>query len=274
MSHPEVSRHIPSVQIHLNSLFASLLEDQSKRSHAWFVFNEGLKIPRTHQYYLSLTEVALPVSWYVVNSTNNVISYTAGGTARPNITLTPGNWDAKSLAQFVSSAQAFFTVTYNPTNLKFTITPLSGSLRFPTGCEVLSISPMAAGTTTAFTTGVVDLAGTRSVFVKTNLSTKCLDSLHKGRSNILSKIPVVVESGQVLHYANPSQFKTAITETDVSVIEVFLLDEDHQLLDLNGKDWSMTLQFDVVERSETPLSVDKITTPLIDGWVQQQNTVS
>lgn len=227
-------------------------------------------------FLLSVTEVAIPVSWYVVNSTNNIISYTSGGVSQ-SITVTQGNWDAKNLASAISSLQNHFGVSYDSTTMKFVISPVSTSIRFPTGSSLLSVSPMAAGTTSDFTGSIVDLTGTRSVFIKTNLSTRCIDSFSKGRSNILAKIPVLVASGQVLYYSNPGQFKTSITETDINVIEVLLLDENHQPLDFNGCNWSMTLQLDVIERSSEPLNLDKITSPLqVDGTnvSNQQNTES
>lgn len=222
-------------------------------------------------FLLSITDVALPVSWYVVNSTNNTISYTADGLAQ-TIVLPQGNWDAKSLAQFINTAQTNFSLSYDATSFKFTVSPNAKTIRFANGNTLLSISPQVAGTTSPFIGNVVDLAGTRSVFVRTNLTTRCLDSLSKGRSNLLAKIPVLVESGQVLHYSNPGQFKTAITETDINVIEVFLLDENQQVLDFNSCNWSMTLQFDVVEKASEPLKIDKITSTLqVEDVVEQQN---
>lgn len=222
-------------------------------------------------FLLSITEVALPVSWYVVNTTNNTISYTADGVSQ-SIVVSQGNWDAVSLAQFINAAQTNFSISYDATSMKFVVTPNAKLIRFASGSAILSIPSQASATSSVFSGNVIDLAGTRSVFVRTNLTTRCFDSFSKGRSNILAKIPVLVESGQVLHYSNPGQFKTAITETDICVIEVFLLDENHKLLDFNSCNWSMTLQFDVVERASEPLNIDKISSPLqVENAPEQQN---
>jgi hypothetical protein len=111
------------------------------------------------------------------------------------------------------------------------------------------------------------------VFVKTNLGTQCMDSFHKGRSNILAKVPVLVENGQILQY-NASSFKTSITDTYINVIEIFLLDEEHEELNLNGLDWSLTLQFDIIEKPEETLRMDKNVASLTDYVIQQQNALT
>lgn len=272
MSHPTSSAHLPSIQLHLNSVFASLLADGTKRSHAWFSLNEGISIPRTHQFYVSLCEVAIPVSWYVINYTNNVINFTYGGIPH-TIIVEPGNYTALTLAEYVNSAQDHFEVAYNLKTYKFEFTPQGGVIRFATGSKILSIPPQNVGTDAPFTGNVVDLGGTRSVFVKTNLGTQCMDSFHKGRSNILAKIPVLVENGQILQY-NASSFKTSITDTYVNVVEIFLLDEDHQELNLNGLDWSLTIQFDVVEKPIETLRMDKNVSSLTDYVEHQQDPVA
>lgn len=273
MSHPTSSSHLPSIQLHLNSLYASLLADSTKRSHAWFVLNEGISIPRTHQFYISLCEVAIPVSWYVINYTNNVINYTYDD-IQHTIIIEPGNYTALSLAEYINASHDHFNLTYNLKTYKFNVEPLNNKLlQFADGAKILSIQPQNVGTDQPFTSDVVDLGGTRSVFVKTNLGTQCMDSFHKGRSNILAKIPVLVENGQILQY-NASSFKTSIADSHINVLEIFLLDEQHNELNLNGLDWSLTLQFDVIEKPLETLRMDKNVASLTEYVINQQNTVA
>lgn len=202
----------------------------------------------------------------MVNFTYNGIAHT--------ITVQPGNYTALALAEYVNTQQNHFIIMYNLKTYKFELTPQNSKvIQFANGSKILSIPPQNVGTSSAFEGNVVDLGGTRSVFVKTNLSTQCIDSFHKGRSNILAKIPVLVENGQILQY-NASSFKTSITDTHINVIEIFLLDEDHNELNLNGLDWSLTLQFDIVEKPEETLRMDKNVASLTDYVINQQNSLS
>ena len=221
---------------------------------------------------MSLCEVAIPVSWYVINYTNNVINFTYDDTPY-TITVAPGNYTALTLAAYVEATQGHFTIAYNRRTYKYGIVPQADKvIRFASGSKILSIPVQNVGTASAFEGNVVDLGGTRSVFIKTNLATQCMDSFHKGRSNILAKIPVLVENGQILQY-NASAFKTSIQDHYINVVEVFLLDEDHNELNLNGLDWSLTLQFDIVEKPIETLRMDKNISSLTDV-IDQQNAVS
>jgi hypothetical protein len=201
------------------------------------------------------------------------VNYTYDGVSH-TIIIEPGNYTALTLVDYINALHDHFDMSYNLKTYKFEITPLNNKmLRFANGSKILSIPPQNSGTNLPFSTNVVDLGGTRSVFVKTNLGTQCMDSYHKGRSNILAKIPVLVENGQILQY-NASSFKTSITDTYINVIEIFLLDEEHNSLNLNGLDWSLTLQFDIIEKPEETLRMDKNVASLTDYVINQQNTVA
>ena len=239
--------HIPSFQIHLNSQFASLLVDSSKRSHVWFVFNEPVRIPRAYKFLVSLTECAIPCSWYTVNETNNVLTFSEG----PPITLPVGNWDATSIANYVTIGGIPCTYVSETNKFQFTrpaqepmlyLGPKSTIFGF-TGPSTAAYNPLLSDTG-------IDLSGSRSVFIKTNLVTQNIDSFHKGRSGVLAKIPVDVNPGEILMYSNPIGFKQAIQTKTINVLEVSVLDESHSEIDFNGLDWSMTLQFDVAQDND------------------------
>jgi hypothetical protein len=201
------------------------------------------------------------------------VNFTFNGTPYTT-TVPPGNYTALSLVEYINAQQNHIVLTYNTNTYAYTVTPQSSKvIRFANGSKILSIPRQNVGTSSPFIGNVVDLGGTRSVFVKTNLGTQCMDSFHKGRSNILAKVPVLVENGQILQY-NASSFKTSITDTYINVIEIFLLDEEHEELNLNGLDWSLTLQFDIIEKPEETLRMDKNVASLTDYVIQQQNALT
>ena len=245
--------HIPSFQVHLNSAYAALLADKSKRSHCYFVFNEHTRIPRAYKYIICLTECAIPCSWYIVNSTNNTLNFNDGDGGAWNITIPVGNWDATTIATYITSQGV--NCEYIPATNKFSFTNqtnTAGDMGYSGAANSLFglLSTITTGITYAnplISDTAIDLSGTRSLFIKSNLVVANLDSYHKGRSGILAKIPIDCNQGELLMYSNQIGFKTAIQTKDINMLEISIVDETHTEVDFNGLDWSMTLQFDVCQ---------------------------
>ena len=94
----------------------------------------------------------------------------------------------------------------------------------------------------------------RSIYIKTNLTQhSVLNSKHGGRfSSILARLPNDVASGDTLEI-NPHdgiQHKLLLKVREVDKIFVRLTDVNNRLIDLNGLDWNLSLQFDFIELPE------------------------
>ena len=80
-----------------------------------------------------------------------------------------------------------------------------------------------------------------------------LNSRHGGRySSILARLPNDVASGDTLEI-NPHdgiQHKLLLKVREVDKIFVRLTDVNNRLIDLNGLDWNLSLQFDFIEVPE------------------------
>jgi len=120
-----------------------------------------------------------------------------------------------------------------------------------------SDTPMPDGTTLPANTlkpvfSAVDVKfHTRSIYIKTNLTQhSVLNSRHGGRfSSILARLPNDVESGETLEI-NPHdgiQHKLFLKVREIDKLFVRLTDVNNRLLDLNGLDWNLSLQFDFIE---------------------------
>ena len=95
----------------------------------------------------------------------------------------------------------------------------------------------------------------RSLYIKTNLTQhSVLNSKHGGRfSSILARLPNVVDSGNETLEIHPSdgiQHKLLLKVRDIDKVFVRLTDVNNRLIDLNGLDWNLSLQFDFIETPE------------------------
>ena len=131
------------------------------------------------------------------------------------------------------------------------------------------------GANTAFWTGegnqggltenifsVVDMnAAIRSLYVRTNLSTTSVldSSVGGGFSSILARVPIDVDSGGIITIkpADGAVHKLIIKVREITIIGVRLTDQRNRVIDLNGLDWDISLQFDFIENPELRVPMDK-----------------
>jgi hypothetical protein len=126
---------------------------------------------------------------------------------------------------------------------------------------------------------VIDvLSSIRSLFIRTNLtSSSVLDSsVGGGFSSILARVPIDVASGGIISIA-PSDgavHKLLLKIKEITVINVKLTDQKNRVIDLNGLDWDLSLQFDFIETpSDLKVPVDKrlqVETKKYEDWKLKQ----
>jgi hypothetical protein len=65
--------------------------------------------------------------------------------------------------------------------------------------------------------------------------------------NILCSIPIITQPYSNIVYINNTDFKSNLYTNVISSIQLKLVDQNNNVIDLNGCDWSITLQLDVIE---------------------------
>jgi hypothetical protein len=109
---------------------------------------------------------------------------------------------------------------------------------------------------------VIDvLSSIRSLYIRTNLTTSSVldSSVGGGFSNILARVPIEVGSGGIITISpsDGSIHKLLLKIREISVISVRLTDQKNRVIDLNGLDWDLSLQFDFIEKLELKIPKDK-----------------
>ena len=117
------------------------------------------------------------------------------------------------------------------------------------------------------------LASIRSLYIRTNLTTgSVLDSsVGGGFSNILARVPIEVGSGGIITVSpsDGSIHKLLLKIKEISQINVRLTDQKNRVIDLNGLNWDISLQFDFIEPPEVKVPIDKrlkIEKKKYDNW--------
>ena len=104
-------------------------------------------------------------------------------------------------------------------------------------------------------------AAIRSLYVRTNLSTTSVldSSVGGGFSSILARVPIDVDSGGIITISpsDGSVHKLIIKVREITIIGVRLTDQRNRVIDLNGLDWDISLQFDFIEKPELKIPMDK-----------------
>lgn len=240
-----------SIQINLNSKFARRYIGNS-RSNCIFEL-PNLTIPNQHHIHVSVINAIIPFSFYNINSDVNTLTYTIDGTSTYTINVPQGNYNSNQLAMFLKQQMANFNVAYDAITNKYTFT-YSGSLDFSldNSSSILQVMGFTQGvhhssSYTLTSNKCANVQRIQCIHVQSNFLTGNINSSDIYKQNTLCTIPVNTPPNSNIVYYNDNKFSTNLYSNILNDIEIKLVDQDNGLLDLNGLDWSLTLQLDIVD---------------------------
>jgi len=262
---------IYSQQIYLDSANAQIQLNGSKKSNCTFFFSDILKFDKNNiEMRLELVNAQVPISWYLINSTNNQFSTSTNGETTFQIwTLPVGNYNATTfITMFQTYMGSAFTVSFSSITNTFTFTYGYGAWTLTDiGCNsIFSIIGFGSGikyhsTGTPIATiqapFSVAFGGLSKVNIKTstfNLSNS--DSYAKGNVQTICSLPVSSIQGGYIFYNNMTNFKSIFRNHELSSINIQIQDPQNNYIDFNNVDWTITLQIDIVK--EIIQSVDNM----------------
>ena len=248
--------------INLNSSYATL-NNSTYLSDVVFSF-KGLakKEPDIISRKIIILNAQIPVSFYNINYSNNVLNYSVSSVWN-SITVPVGNYNANSLITVMTSlflADGYtITITINKLNgiLTFTATTsftfnLNGSTIFKT----LGLSSAVHNSLLNIITCdyPLNLLGIKNIKIKSkNLSILSYDCVNKGLSSTLTTIPVDSPSFGLILYENKSNDKFTLTNDNINEIDIQLCDENNTLINFNNCEWSMTLIYEIIRKQDNTL---------------------
>jgi len=258
-----MDNEIESRIININSSNASIKNNSTFNSDVVFNFPGLVKANQTFikKVQFQLLDACIPVSFYNVNYTNNVLIYQISS-INYTITAQVGNYNFNSLAVELTSKFLLnghtFTISLNKLNgvIKFLSTVnyifiSSGSTMF----NILGLFISNHSSTSFIINGdyPLNLLGITKIKISSiNLNSYNLDSANNGNSNLIACIPVDQPSFSLIIYENKSFNKFTLRGDTVDEIDIQLTDQDDNLINFNNIDFQLTflLEFTI----EKPLN--------------------
>lgn len=203
----------------------------------------------------------LPVSFYTINYTNNTLSFTFSGNTYV-IAITRGNYNSNSLItelknQFllvgftmaIETSRITGVMTFTSSNaIPFTFggtSTLFSILGFVAGNNYSSVSSKL---TAPFP---LNLLGIKRLQINSSaLATSTFDSTTMGLSSNMASIPVNVASFGLIDYVNTSNAYPILTAKNVTYIDIQIVDENSNLINFNGIDWTITIQLNIFKKGK------------------------
>jgi hypothetical protein len=193
----------------------------------------------------------IPVSFYVINEYNNVLTISGAGVLTASITCDTGNYNANTLitelkSQFTNAGVLFSNIKINKNSGKLVFTATSTTNYSFSGSMIDII-----GTTTDIISNSnvyrciypLNLLGVQKLSIKSEkLAVQTASSVDYSFSNTLVTIPVDVSPFSMISYTSQSDAnKNLLNIRIVNEIDIQIYDENNNLVNFNNLDWNITL---------------------------------
>lgn len=236
-----------TINLYLNSKQA--LKQLQGTSNCLFDFS-ALPI-EDGEIFVSIQSAQIPGTFYNVDDVNNLFNYSVGVT-NYQILIPQANYNVNSLLTYLSSIMTVqgFTITFNSSTNKYTFTNTT-SFIFKSSSTCFEILGFTEGQQFSSVANVltsnlvVNFFTIRNVLIEiSNLITyNKTSNVAENNPSILVSIPITTSQNSVLSYSNIyGLYEKITTVSNFASLQVRLLDQDLDLLDLNGANWSATIQ--------------------------------
>lgn len=245
-----------SIQIYLNSAKADKYINDSI-SDCEFVL-PIIEIPDGFHIYLSLHSALIPYSFYNINSTNNIIEYEidlsegeTNYTIAYALTITEGNYNINQLVSYLTTNMNSISITYDGITNKLTFTgTYPFTLQSYSTCfniiGFVSGNNYTSTNNSLTSVNCINVNQIKAINVITNLSTYNINKSFSNNLSILSCIPVNRPPYSIIEYENKNNYRCNLFMNQLQLIKIKLVDENENLINLNGLHYSLVLQLDVV----------------------------
>jgi hypothetical protein len=240
---------IENFQLHLSSNFADKIYSNNNADTEFYL--PLIEIPSQYHLHINVVHASIPFTFYNINSSNNVLNYSIEGTNYSFI-IAQDNYNVVNLKDYLMSNLPGFIITYSPITNKYTFMQDYYGFSFLNTSTCLNILGFSQQTITSNGTSLtstqsVNLNPIRCVCICSDLPSSNISLNSKNKNNILCSIPITTQPNSIITYLNHNNFKINTYANVLSSIRIQLMDQDGNLLNLNGTNWSMTIQFDVID---------------------------
>lgn len=238
-----------SIQIVLNSKYASRRISGSN-SNVVFSF-PSFNVEQNHHLHISLINAVIPYSFYTINYSNNMLMYIINNQVY-TLMIEPGNYSVIQLASYLNEKLVGIKCTYNSIRNKYTFTApydfmfnsVSSALRM-----MGVVGNYESVNRTLESSNCINLQTIQYINLRTNFMTGNFSCNNLLGQNILCSIPVnnSIPNGNVVYDHHGDDFTIDLYTKVLREFHIMICDQDDNILDLNGCDWSVVIQIDIVD---------------------------
>ena len=195
----------------------------------------------------------------IFNNNNLQISLfnSTGYSQVQSINISYGNHNINTLlSELKSQLSPSFTITFNSITNKITITNSTYDfvILLNSSCLDLigfsSLSDIYSSNKTLTSNTNVNLQSVQCICIRSNMQTNSITSGNQNNVSTLASIPISNQPFTTIAFINQSNHKINLYNNNLNTISIKLLDQNGNIVDLNGLHWSMTLQLDILKFNE------------------------
>jgi hypothetical protein len=253
--------YIDTKIIAITSQSATIKKNGSFLSELRYEFGQYLTDePDIIHRQVQLLNAQIPVSFYVINYTNNQFTLKLGAGVFTTYTIPVGNYQANSLITAIKTviANANFNITISPINGQLTFTYNATFSINNSGLNTIGyVLGFDAGvyTDTAFSLTapyLLNLLGIKTLQVRSNnLSCNNISSVQGGVTTLLATIPVSATPFGMIDYKDLGNNLITIKNTSLDDLDIEIVDgENDRFINFNNQDWCITLAIHITRLIE------------------------
>ena len=207
-----------------------------------------IQLGKNHRAYISVTDAVIPYSFYNVNDTNNILEYNLNSVDYTLI-ITKANYNITTLITYLTAnLETGFTISYNASTNKLTFEHSTYEFTFnsnSTCFELLGLTEKTHASTLSILTSDISINFFTIRNIQISSSNFILNNINTAKPNVASiliSIPVDVNQGSIIQYRNINNISSLVHEiNNISNLHIQILDQDGDLLNLNGLHYSINL---------------------------------
>ena len=234
-----------SFQVYINSKNASSIINN------FYSFElPTIEIQDNCYLYLSIQYMSIPYSFYNINEYNNYLCYSIN-----NITYTLyidiGSYNINQLIEYINS-NTDLVLTYNSQTNKITFTSTYDFVLFKTS-NCLELLGFKNNLTNYYSSNllltsvfVCNLLSIQMINVISNYTTYNFTQNNANDLSIICSVPVNTSPNSLIIYKNTNNYRSNLFVNNISNISFKLIDQNNNPIQLNGCDFNLTIQFDIV----------------------------
>jgi hypothetical protein len=198
---------------------------------------------------IKLLHAEIPYSFYVINENNNQLKINSS-----TIEIPLGNYNANTLVTTINQLIS----TNGLGNLALSFDNSTGLVSFSSSIsfqiQASSIYKILGLEFTNYTSVfnfsnnkyevkapyLLNTGGIKNIYLKTNVITNNVNT--QNDAGILKSIPVNVQPFSIIMYNNMENVESLLLNRVLNNLEIQLYDDDMELIDFNGIEWSLTLE--------------------------------